>query len=109
MRPRLLNAAVAGVILGLPLTSYSQGVLEEIVVTATKRETSLADTAIAITAISAEQRVALGIYTAQDVANITPSMSFEQNAGGGEGNRIYFAGHWARDQYNGYGARRGGL
>jgi len=92
MRPRLLNAAVAGVILGLPLTSYSQGVLEEIVVTATKRETSLADTAIAITAISAEQRVALGIYTAQDVANITPSMSFQQNAGGGEGNRIYLRG-----------------
>ena len=92
MRPKMLSYAVAGAVLGMPVVSYSQGVLEEIVVTATKREASLADTAIAITAISSEQRISLGIYTAQDVANITPSMSFQQNAGGGEGNRIYLRG-----------------
>jgi len=92
MRPKMLSYAVAGAVLGMPVVSYSQGVLEEIVVTATKREAILADTAIAITAISSEQRISLGIYTAQDVANITPSMSFQQNAGGGEGNRIYLRG-----------------
>ena len=71
---------------------YAQGVLEEVIVTAQKRETTLSDTPIAITALSAEQISALGIYTAQDVANFTPSMSYQETAGGGEGNRVYLRG-----------------
>ena len=58
-----------------PLTGSTQPLLEEVVVTAQKRESSLADTAIAITTLSGEQRIALGIYSPQDVAHFTPSMS----------------------------------
>ena len=67
----------------------AQALLEEVIVTAQKREATLSDTPIAITALSSEQLNALGIISQQDIANFTPSMSFEENAGGGEGNRIY--------------------
>ncbi len=71
---------------------FAQGTLEEIIVTAQKRETALSDTPIAITALSANMIKELGIYSAQDVANFTPSMSYQETAGGGEGNRIYLRG-----------------
>lgn len=83
---------MAGLALVNPLTGSTQPLLEEVVVTAQKRESSLADTAIAITALSGEQRIALGIYSPQDVANFTPSMSYQETAGGGEGNRVYLRG-----------------
>jgi iron complex outermembrane recepter protein len=70
----------------------AQGLLEEVIVTAKKRETTLSDTPIAITAISGDTIKDLGIYTAQDVSNFTPSMSFQEEAGGGEGNRVYLRG-----------------
>ncbi len=85
-------AVAIGYLATLPLPGSSQPLLEEVVVTAQKRESTLADTAIAITAVSAEQRIALGIYSPQDVANFTPSMSYQETAGGGEGNRVYLRG-----------------
>lgn len=72
--------------------SFSQGLLEEIIITAEKREASLSDTPIAITALTSDQMNALGVIDQQGIANFTPSMSYEQNAGGGEGNRIYLRG-----------------
>lgn len=51
--------------------------LEEIVVTATKRETALTDTAIAITAFTNETRDRLGIEGIQDIADITPGMTVQ--------------------------------
>ena len=66
--------------------------LEEVIVTAQKRESALIDTPIAITAISSDQLKALGITTQQDIANFTPSMSYQEAAGGAEGNRIYLRG-----------------
>ncbi len=73
-------------------SAQSQTLLEEVIVTAQKRESALSDTPVAITAVSSEQIIALGIYSAQDVANFTPSMSYQETAGGGEGNRIYLRG-----------------
>lgn len=67
-------------------------VLEEVIVTAEKRESSLLETAIAITALTSDQLKDLNVVTQQDVANITPSMSYQETAGGGEGNRIYLRG-----------------
>ena len=86
---KLLFAVITGLYAG---TLSAQGVLEEVIVTAQKREATLSDTPIAITALSAEQISSLGIYSAQDVANFTPSMSYQETAGGGEGNRVYIRG-----------------
>lgn len=72
--------------------SFGQGLLEEVVVTAEKREASLSDTPIAITALTSDQLNALGINTQQEIANFTPSMSYQESAGGGEGNKIYLRG-----------------
>lgn len=70
----------------------AQSFLEEVIVTAQKREATLSDTPIAITALSSDQLRALGIVTQQDIANFTPSMSYQESAGGGEGNRVYLRG-----------------
>ncbi|MCX2982510.1 TonB-dependent receptor [Halieaceae bacterium IMCC14734] len=85
----LLFTAVATLSAG---PAMAQALLEEVVVTAQKREATLSDTPIAITALTSEQLNALGIVNQQDIANFTPSMSYEENAGGGEGNRIYLRG-----------------
>ncbi len=70
----------------------AQSLLEEVIVTVLKREATLSDTPIAITALTSDQRNALGIFSQQDVANFTPSMSYQESAGGGEANRIYLRG-----------------
>ncbi|MEH6590072.1 MAG: TonB-dependent receptor [Halioglobus sp.] len=85
----LLFTAVASLTAGPVM---AQTMLEEVIVTAQKRETNLMDTPIAITAITSDQMSALGIVTQQDIANFTPSMSYQEQAGGGEGNRIYLRG-----------------
>jgi iron complex outermembrane receptor protein len=96
MKQQRCNRARTGLftaLAGLFATSVSaQGILEEVVVTAQKRETTLSETPIAITAISAGQLQDFGLYTAQDISNFTPNMSFQEIAGGGEGNRIYLRG-----------------
>lgn len=51
--------------------------LEEIVVTATKRETALTDTAIAISAFTNEARDRLGLQGIQDIADVTPGMTVQ--------------------------------
>jgi len=73
--------------------TFSQSMLlEEIIVTAQKREASVYDTPIAITALTSDQLRALGLVSQQDIANFTPSMSYQENGGGGEGNRVYLRG-----------------
>lgn len=49
--------------------------LEEIIVTSTKRETALSDTAIAITAFTRGKRDRLGIEGLQDFADMTPGLT----------------------------------
>lgn len=70
----------------------AQSVLEEVIVTAQKRAEAVSDIPIAITAITSDQMKSLGILTKQDIANFTPSMSYQETAGGDEGNRIYLRG-----------------
>lgn len=85
----ILVAAVASIVTS---STLAQSLLEEVIVTAQKREATLSDTPIAITALSGDQLKELGINTQQDIANFTPSMSFQESAGGGEGNKIYLRG-----------------
>jgi iron complex outermembrane receptor protein len=56
-------------------------VLEEIVVTATKREQSLQDVGIAITAFTGDQMEALGFSNAQQVTNMAPGVQTVQPNG----------------------------
>ena len=59
----------------------SAAVLEEIVVTATKREASVQDIGIAITAITGEQMEALGYTNAQQVTRMAPGVNTVQPNG----------------------------
>ena len=54
-------------------------VLEEIVVTAEKRAQSLQDVPVAVSAYTSVRRDLLGVNTIEDVARITPSLSYTNN------------------------------
>jgi len=65
----------------LSTTSWSQG-LEEVVVTAQKREQSLQDVGVAVSAFSNEQLNSYGVDSSIDVARITPSVHVSGSIGG---------------------------
>jgi iron complex outermembrane recepter protein len=50
--------------------------IEELVVTAEKREQSLQDVPVAISAFTSEQRELIGINTVQDMSNMTPGLNY---------------------------------
>src|SRR3954470_23280834 len=50
--------------------------IEELVVTAEKREQSLQDVPVAISAFTAEKRDLVGINTVQDMTNFTPGLQY---------------------------------
>jgi len=58
-------------------------VLEEIVVTAQKREQNIQDVPISITALSAESMVANRIQSVIDLSAVTPNLTIRPGAGGG--------------------------
>ncbi|NIB38375.1 TonB-dependent receptor [Pseudomaricurvus alkylphenolicus] len=62
-------------------TSVSAFELEEIIVTAQKRETSLQDTPIAISAFSGDGLEELGIENAEDLTRFVPGADFSTNGG----------------------------
>ena len=51
---------------------------EVIVVTSERREADLQDVAVAVSAYTSERREALGILTTQDIARLTPGMSYSE-------------------------------
>lgn len=55
------------------------GALEEIVVTAQKREQNLQDVPVAVSAIGSEQIEARGIVAVTDVARVSPSLTITEN------------------------------
>ncbi|MBU1376609.1 MAG: TonB-dependent receptor [Alphaproteobacteria bacterium] len=79
-RPSLLaSSALLAVVLGAPATAYAQAanVIEELVVTAEKREQSLQDVPVAISAFTSKQRDLVGISTVQDLTNFTPGFTYQ--------------------------------
>jgi len=61
-------------------TQQTRGsVLEEVVVTAEKRAQSLQEVPVAVTAYTSVRRDILGVNTIEDVARITPSLSYTNN------------------------------
>ena len=77
IRGQVLLLALAGSTLtALPAVAQDEGlVLEEVIVTATKRETSLMDTGISITAFSSERLQEFGIDDLNDLSVNTPGLS----------------------------------
>jgi iron complex outermembrane recepter protein len=76
-------APVAEVVMPLPVASSDDvdaGLLEEIVVTATKRETALTKTPIAITVLSQDTLTQGNIVSAKDIAKLVPNMSMTFDA-----------------------------
>ncbi|MFT5134967.1 MAG: iron complex outermembrane receptor protein, partial [Gammaproteobacteria bacterium] len=69
--------------------------MDEVVVTARKREESIQDTPIAISAFSGESLEARGIVRVNDIASLTPNMTFTNvntNGGGGSNASVYIRG-----------------
>ena len=68
-----LSAAAA------PAMAQDAFTIEELVVTAEKREQSLQDVPVAVTAFTSEKRDLLGVATVEDLARVTPSVAYTNN------------------------------
>jgi len=81
VQPRLFSIPLISILAAtFLLTGVNVGaqVLEEIIVTAQKREQNIQDVAISITALSGEQMRALGYTTATEVPNMAPGVILVQ-------------------------------
>jgi len=62
-------------LIATPLTAFTQSnIIEEIVVTAERRETSLQETPISISAFTTDDLRRAGIQTSQQLADFTPGL-----------------------------------
>ena len=76
-------ATIVTVFSGASPVLLAQSALEEIIVTAERRETSLQDTPISVAAFTAETMELKGVETLEDVANLTPNLDIKGNRGSG--------------------------
>lgn len=81
-RRAVFGLAFAAFVVAAPAPAFSQGVLEEIVVTAQKREQDIQDVGISITAFSGDQLEALGVEQSFDVAAFSPGVHISGNLAG---------------------------
>ncbi len=73
----LARTATAMAVLALPLGAFAQAQLEEIIVTATKREESLQDIPLSIVARTGEQLNELNLVNPVDMATFVPNLSMQ--------------------------------
>ncbi len=66
-----------------PPSAQPRGVLEEVVVTARRREESLQEIPLSVTAFSATEMARRNIQDMKDIARFTPGFSFQDFGGGG--------------------------
>ncbi|MBN1241047.1 MAG: TonB-dependent receptor, partial [Gammaproteobacteria bacterium] len=71
-----------------PAAAYSQ--IEEVVVTAQRRETNLQDTPISIQAFTAEDLELAGIEQGADIGIMTPNLVANPAGGGGSGSTEFY-------------------
>ncbi len=95
---RSLGVAI-GTVAAAPPSLAQQGdrALEEITVTAQRREQSVQDVPISITAFSGEQLRELGVRSTIDLALVTPGLTIGQNSGDGDFPFISLRGVTLRD------------
>ena len=73
------SALLAAAVIGSPAQAQQQAssnTIQELVVTAEKREQSLQDIPVAISAFTSEQRDVVGIQSIQDMTNFTPGLQY---------------------------------
>ena len=80
-RIAVFSVLVAGVIVAPRPVIAQQGALEEIIVTARKREESVQDIPIAVSAFTADDIRELGLLSVDDIALYTPGFSFQSGFG----------------------------
>lgn len=84
MQQRGVLSGVMGSMLCVSGIAHAQetprgSVLEEVVVTAEKREQTIQEVPVAVSAYTSARRDLLGVNTIEDVARITPSLSYTNN------------------------------
>jgi len=76
----LASGALLAAMLGASAAQAQSGnTIEELVVTAEKREQSLQDVPVAISAFTSKQRDLVGISTVQDLTNFTPGFVYQSS------------------------------
>jgi len=80
---QLLGVTLAAALSAITGQIFAQQALEEIIVTAERRETSLQQTPISIIAFTAETMESKGIETLEDVAAFTPNLDIKGSRGNG--------------------------
>ena len=73
-------------VLGGVALAQSAGVLDEVIVTAERRETTLQDTPVSVLVLSTESLEQAGITNTQELQNVSPSLIAAGNRGSGDGN-----------------------
>jgi iron complex outermembrane recepter protein len=93
-----LSAALAVTSVGLvPTIAFGQSTLEEVVVTARKREETLQETPVAVSAFSGENLEELGIRNISDLTKVVPNVDmYSGNGTTGSGN-VFVRGIGARN------------
>ena len=92
LRVALLGVALTGSLAGAPTQAQvaekptAVGGLEEIVVTATRREERLQDVPISVAAFSQEKLDAQGLHNIDDLTRLTPGVAFSRNGLGSTAN-----------------------
>src|SRR5262245_33944698 len=90
--PQRVSALAAAVCAAFAQTAWSQAALEEIVVTATRRETNVQDLPMAVTAISAESLEKQNIENVMDLTAVVPNILLYGGGGGISGTVVTFRG-----------------
>ena len=114
----VMLATTIGVLLTSPFPAYSQGLLEEVIVTARKREESMQDVPISVQAFAGDSIAEQGIVDIQALAPYTPNFSYANAAGASDllimrglgtlGSGVHFEPSVGQ-QFNGYYSTRSRL
>ncbi|MFZ8964969.1 MAG: TonB-dependent receptor [Steroidobacteraceae bacterium] len=82
-RSLVLNSAISAVLCGVSCGALAQTVLDEVVVTAQKREQGANDVGITLNAFTGEELAERGVQTAEDIALYTPGLMVNETAATG--------------------------
>ena len=75
----VMGVSTAAIVAATPAFAQQATMLEELVVTAERRDQSLQDVPVAVTAYTSERRDLLGIATVEDLARSSPSVAYTNN------------------------------
>lgn len=91
-RPLLMTIIISSSVSGIPLGFAQTPSLEEVVVTAQRRETLLQDTPIAITPFDTERLQALGVRNIADLGGLAPNTNIQKQPSSNLNMSIYIRG-----------------